>query len=165
MSFPTSNHPLTVRRYVKDILEKTSQSCETVTIEPDGAWSTQTQSERLNGYAQGSTSYAEDDEDLEISEIKMVGNGSSSSPGNLTPSASTPSRSTPSTGPRGLGSTSAKRPAPEVIDLTFSSDEDEDDEPIRRHNKRQNTGINGFRPGGSSSETDFLSAPPHSYIL
>jgi E3 SUMO-protein ligase PIAS1 len=51
--------------------------------------------------------------------------------------------------PRGLGSTSGKRPAAAVIDLTLSSDDEDDNQPIQRPAKRQNLGpsttFNGYR--------------------
>lgn len=144
-----------------DILEKTSKSLETVTIEPDGHWLTKDTNDERNSQSQtnGTTLRGEDDDDdeLEISEVSIVGGRRFDTPKNPTPSTSTPvstHRDSASLGPRGTGSISAKRPAAPVIDLTLSSD-DEDDEPIRRPAKRQNTNTNGY--SGASNHLDFMS--------
>lgn len=153
-------------RYVMDILEKTSKNLETVTIEPDGHWLTKHTNDERNSQSQpnGATLNGDDDDDeLEISEVSIVGGRRFETPKNPTPSTSTPvstNRDSASLGPRGIGSTSAKRPAAQVIDLTLSSD-DEDDEPIRRPAKRQNTATNGYN--GASNHLDFMSEPSLGY--
>lgn len=105
----------------------------------------------------------DDDDDLEISEISFVGGRRLETPKNIPSSTGTPAsagRDSASLGPRGIASTSAKRPAAPVIDLTLSSD-DEDDEPIQRPAKRQNTSTNGFN--GTSNHLDFMSDPSLGY--
>lgn len=147
-----------------------------VTIEPNGQWSAksaeQERSQPTNyrssfgvGGGDGDGDDDDDDDDLEISAVSVVGGRGLGTPKTPTPSQ-TVNTPTPgngnggdaSAGPRGAGSTSSKRPAREVIDLTLSSD-DEDDEPIRRPGKRQNTGTNGFG-GATSGRMGFLSESP-----
>jgi len=128
-----------MRRYVKDILANTSSSVDQVVIEPDGRWTSQAAPAKNEPEEQPEDFF---DDDLEISEINVL-NGRSFE----TPNRSLPSISTPATAQSREGSTlprvssSAKRPA-QVIDLTLSSDED--DEPIARPAKRQHTAANTF---------------------
>ncbi|KAI0013693.1 PINIT domain-containing protein [Xylariaceae sp. FL0662B] len=136
---------LATDEYVGDILARTSDSLEQVTIEPDGQWRIQGAEPEPNKSRQSGASARIDDDDLAIvSDSRGLGNGVTASPMSGTNTFSTPSRpflssgSTPdgrsreaSNAPR---SGSNKRPA-EVIDLTLSSDED--DEPIVRAPKRQ----------------------------
>lgn len=151
---------LTTFRYVRDILQKTSKSLEVVTIEPNGRWTTKSEQEKTQ--SANPASFGDDDE-IEISEVSVVGGRRLETPNNATPiqDISTPTsmnRGSSSAAPRGgRTSTSSKRPAPQVIDLTLSSDED-DDEPIQRPAKRQNTNTNGFR--GSNGGLGFLSESP-----
>ncbi|KAF7544623.1 hypothetical protein G7Z17_g9804 [Cylindrodendrum hubeiense] len=150
---------LAVDEYVKDILSNTPKSLETVTIEPSGKWYIKTSDDERDKHgSQSQLSQFEnddydDDDDLEISEVNIIGRRLET-PKNPTSSTSTPV----SAGPR-LGSTSAKRPAAAVIDLTLSSDED-DDEPIQRPTKRQNTSVNGFHsPDNSDFPNESLGYP------
>ena len=133
---------------MKDILRNTSSSSDTVTIEPNGNWrlgNSDGNSRHSNG---ASVHTADDDDDIEISEVNIIGRPRLETPRTTaTMSAGTPASGggPPSgSGSRALGSTSHKRPAPAVIDLTLSSDDD-DDEPIQRPAKRQNTNSNGFQ--------------------
>ncbi|KAJ6441669.1 SUMO ligase SizA [Purpureocillium lavendulum] len=147
---------LAVDEYAKDILERTPKSLDTVTIEPNGQWTTKSSQEDRSGGVNGA---ALDDDDLvEISEVSVVGRRFET-PKNATPRVSTPAssgRDSSVNGPRGIASTSAKRPAPTVIDLTADSD-DEDDEPIQRPHKRQATTANVLR---DSSGLAFPGASP-----
>ncbi len=145
-----------IYRYVKDILSKTSKSLEVVTIEPNGRWSTKP-SEQERSQSNQTASFDNDDA-IEISELTVVGDKRLDTPKNSTPvhSLGTPASASSSIAPRGAGSTSSKRPAPQVIDLTLSSDED--DEPVQRPTKRQNTSTNGFRD--SNSRLGFFSESP-----
>lgn len=133
-------------RYVRDILTKTSKSLESVTIEPNGRWLIKA-TEEENTSQNNRASYEDDDDDeVEISEINLVGTRRIETPKRPTPSTGTPasgSRDASSIGPRGTASISTKRPASAVIDLTLSSDDD-DDEPIQRPTKRQSTAANGY---------------------
>lgn len=129
---------LAVDEYAKEILEKTSDSEEQVTIEPDGSWKSQSAVERetrSNGYS-GNSAKIEDDDDLLILSTPyfngLDGFGTPSralATGSSTPTPQQPPAATARSG-------GAKRTA-EVIDLTFSSDEDE---PVARPAKRQNVG-------------------------
>lgn len=120
-----------------------------MTIEPNGRWRLSNSDANLRHSNGASVQAADDDEDddLEISEINVVGGRRLETPKTNATSMTTPASgagsSSSATGHRGMGSTSQKRPAPAVIDLTLSSDDD-DDEPIQRPAKRQNTNSNGF---------------------
>ncbi|PON21706.1 hypothetical protein TGAM01_v209444 [Trichoderma gamsii] len=128
---------LAVDGYVKAILEKTSKNLETVTIEPNGKWSSKPPKEDSSpSRPRGAPVEDDEDDDLEVSEI-IIGGRRLETPKKLSHCTDTPSsggRDHSSTAPR--GSHSAKRPAPAVIDLTLSSD---DEEPIQRPSKRQHT--------------------------
>lgn len=156
---------LAVDEYVRDILENTSESQEQVTIEPDGQWRTQAgEPEPRRSRYSSNNARAEDDDDISILSDSRAFNGitsrqtlEDSSPPTpnhsmfniATPSgASTTASREPSSVPRSAG---GKRPA-EVIDLTLSSDED--DEPIVRAPKRQNYG-QGFDGGDSLFHSPF----------
>ncbi|RYP62632.1 hypothetical protein DL769_007238 [Monosporascus sp. CRB-8-3] len=156
---------LAVDEYVRDILENTSESQEQVTIEPDGQWRTEAgESEPRRPRYSSNNAKAEDDDDISILSDSRAFNGTTSrqildessppTPNHsmfniATPSgASTAASREPSSVPRSGG---GKRPA-EVIDLTLSSDED--DEPIVRAPKRQNYG-QGFDGGDSLFPSPF----------
>jgi E3 SUMO-protein ligase PIAS1 len=147
---------LAVDDYVRDILQNTAKSLETVTIEPNGRWT----SKPLDEQQRQPSASASFDDDLEISEVNILGDRHLETPRAQKGTSDTPSsvdRPSTTTAPRGPGSISSKRPAPEVIDLTLSSDED-DDEPIQRPAKRQNLGANGYRD--SRGGLGFLSESP-----
>jgi E3 SUMO-protein ligase PIAS1 len=119
---------------------------EQVTIEPDGRWLNLTP--KTEKKEDKSESFLDDDDGFEISEVSVVGSGGGGGGRFMeTPNRSAQSTGTPmtaasresSTMPR--GSTSGKRPASQVIDLTLSSDEDE---PLIRPAKRQNVSQNGY---------------------
>lgn len=145
-------------------MQNTPKSLETVSIEPNGRWSTKSNEHENTSSKRDVGTFEDDDDEIEISEVSVVGGRSVGTPKNATNSQRTStlasagvSRDSTSVAPRGIASTSAKRPAPQVIDLTLSSDED-DDEPIQRPAKRQNTGTNGFRE--SNGGLGFLSESP-----
>ncbi|KAH6603435.1 hypothetical protein Trco_008210 [Trichoderma cornu-damae] len=150
---------LAVDGYVKAILEKTSRNLETVTIEPNGKWSSKPPKKETPSRPNGAALEDDDDDDLEVSEI-IIGGRRLETPKNLTPYTDTTGSGgrdgSSAAAPRG-GSHSAKRPAPAVIDLTLSSD---DEEPIQRPSKRQHTGAGGYR---GSSNLPFLSESPSNY--
>ncbi|KAF5539505.1 hypothetical protein FPHYL_12278 [Fusarium phyllophilum] len=139
---------LAVDAYVKDILENTPKSQETVTIEPNGEWHLKSTDDSSQGHTNGKSSYAnafdDDDDDLVISEVNSIGHRRLETPKISTP-ISTPLTAgrdvSSSAGPRGIASTSAKRPIAAVIDLTLSDDDDDDPPPPP---KRQNTSMNGY---------------------
>ncbi|OAA59352.1 Zinc finger domain-containing protein, MIZ-type [Cordyceps fumosorosea ARSEF 2679] len=121
--------------YVQDILNNTPNSLEGVTIEPNGRWLLRDEEQEANNFP--SEAFFDDDDDaIEISELSTI----PARPADTLPAPSTPSRQ------NGGGT---KRPAPVVIDLTLSSDEE--DEPIQRPFKRQSTVGNGYHgPSGLS---------------
>lgn len=134
-------------RYAKDILENTAQTLETVTIEPNGRWLVKGSQDEAPAGANG-TSF-DDDDLVELSEVNVGGGRRFETPKMVTPRISTPAsagRDGSSSGPRGLGSTSAKRPTPAVIDLTADSG---DEEAAQRPRKRHSTAANGVRQSDS----------------
>ncbi|PHH92555.1 hypothetical protein CDD83_6834 [Cordyceps sp. RAO-2017] len=144
---------LAVDDYVRDILENTPKDLETVTIEPNGRWMLKSSPDDAADTTNGTS--LEDDDLLEISEVNLGGRRMET-PKTATPSIRTPissGRDGSASAPRGIASTSAKRPASAVIDLTADSD---DEEPVQRSRKRQNTGTNGIRDRNGS----FLSESP-----
>ncbi|KAG5665662.1 hypothetical protein KAF25_009787 [Fusarium avenaceum] len=146
---------LAVDAYVKDILTRTSKSQETVTIEPNGEWHLKNSDDSSQGQTNDNASYRDkyeddDDDDLVISEVNPVSARRIETPKNATPSISTPitaGRDSSSAGPRGIASTSAKRPMAAIIDLTLSDDDDDDPPPPP---KRQNTSTNGYTMSSTS---------------
>lgn len=165
---PSTARPLITRRYVRDILEKTPKSLESVTIEPNGRWSTKAYGQEKSQPSKPASFDDDDDDEIEVSEVTVVG-GKRADPSKTSASSiSTPTSgnrrdlSASASAPRGLGSTSGKRPAAAVIDLTLSSD-DEDDQPIQRPAKRQNTGNNHFNGYRDSESLGFLSESPVGY--
>lgn len=149
---------LAVDGYVKAILEKTPKSLETVTIEPNGKWSSKPPNEDSSpSRPRGAALEDDEDDELEVSEI-IIGGRRLETPRKLSHYTDTPSsggRDHSSTAPR--GSHSAKRPAPAVIDLTLSSD---DEEPIQRPSKRQHTNMVTYH---RASSPPFLSESPINY--
>ncbi|OAA46608.1 Zinc finger domain-containing protein, MIZ-type [Beauveria brongniartii RCEF 3172] len=141
---PAPYEQLAVDEYVQDILDNTPKSLEGVTIEPNGRWLSKAEEPESNNFP--SEAYFDDDDDdaIELSVISNI----PVRPVDKLPTPSTPSRQT------GGGT---KRPAPAVIDLTLSSD-DEDDEPIQRPQKRRSTVANGYH-GPSSLVLPRLSSP------
>ncbi|KAI9844097.1 MAG: SUMO ligase siz1 [Sclerophora amabilis] len=132
---------LVVDQYVDDILRKTSRSVDQVSIEPDGRWSHNTRPSSQSRDARDSSSNNLDDEDIveiqdaRVASLKKEATPVMSSIARTPPSSSRePSSSTASR----HQSTSNKRPAAKVIDLTLS-DSDDDSEPPRPA-KRQMTG-------------------------
>ena len=126
---------LHVDQYVDDILKNTLNSVDQVTIEPDGKWSTKTEAQSPLRPINRQESSDGDDDLIEIQEgprVSTIKKESSYEPAMLrTPPISSREPST-SSGPQNPN----KRSAAQVVDLTYSSEED--DEPIRVP-KRQNT--------------------------
>ena len=114
-------------RYVDDILRSTPRSVEQVTIEPDGTWSQITQKE-TPGRTNGTQSSDDGDDDLveihNIPRLNAVKDESFPTPTSMagTPPYSSREQSLGSGAPR---PNSNKRPIAQVIDLTFSSDDEE----------------------------------------
>ncbi|ATY59570.1 Zinc finger domain-containing MIZ-type [Cordyceps militaris] len=139
---------LAVDEYVQDILDNTPKALEGVTIEPNGRWLLKAEEPESNNFPSEEFFDDDDDDAIEISEINTI----PARPADKLPTPNTPSRQ------NGGG---MKRPAPTVIDLTLSSD-DEDDAPIERPFKRQSTVANGYH-GPSSLAFPSLGSPelPH----
>ncbi|KAF4945207.1 hypothetical protein FSARC_14480 [Fusarium sarcochroum] len=158
---------LAVDEYVRDILTKTSKSLETVTIEPNGEWHLKNSEDSSQGQTNGNSSYNDyddDDDDLVISEVNPIGHRRMETPKNTTPSISTPvtaGRDGTSAGPRGIASTSAKRPMAAIIDLTLS---DDDDDPPPPPSKRQNTSNGYLGSSNNLPSTSPLSPPGLGYL-
>ncbi|KAI0453243.1 hypothetical protein F5B21DRAFT_289278 [Xylaria acuta] len=135
---------LAVDEYAKDILERTEESVEQVTIEPNGQWATQS-TEAVPRKSRSSNANASIDVDDDVSIVTDNASYSNGAYGGTPHTYATPIRTfmgtpsassrEPSGAPRSGGK---KRPAAEVIDLTLSSDED--DAPLTRPSKKQNLG-------------------------
>lgn len=173
-SCPVCNKPfqfqsLVVDQYVQDILTSTSSEVEQVTIEPDGRWQqgvhTNSDFRAPNSRPSATSSNkrkASDVFDLDDG-VEIVDKATTTPAINKDRHVSTPQAYptpafTTSREPSTVASTSSrsasKRPSEPVIDLTLSSDEDEDPVP-RRPVKRQSTGSNisvvpNFQAPGSS---------------
>ncbi|ETS85730.1 hypothetical protein PFICI_03755 [Pestalotiopsis fici W106-1] len=155
---PAAFENLAIDEYVKDILDRTHEDTEQVTIEPNGEWRTEGRSEpepkraRHSGAHTIASIKVDDDDDV-------VALDDYSPPANQrikTPSQSmngTPSNNAHANGSTSTPSGSRKRTA-EVIDLTLSSD---DDEPIRPQPKRQNQNTGGM----STAVPDWAYPPFH----
>ncbi|KAF6843300.1 sumo ligase, partial [Colletotrichum musicola] len=148
---------LTFARYVKEILANTPKSLDQVTIEPDGQWRVNSlqDDKAANG---GSGAFEDDDDDdFIISEVNVVRGRNFETPNRSIASTATPTTTVisreSSTMPRGLGSTSAKRPHTEkvTIDLTLS----DDDEPSVPPPKRQQ-----LQPPGANTYTNGYNGQP-----
>ena len=122
---------LQVDQYVDDILKSTPKSVDQVTIEPNGKWSqtslTTSAPKQSNGRAHSSDG---EDDLIEIRDPPQVANvkRETTIEGSIlrTPPVSSREQSTSSGLPPPTGN---KRPSGAVVDLTLSSDEDE--EPVR----------------------------------
>ncbi|KAB5570329.1 PINIT domain-containing protein [Coniochaeta sp. 2T2.1] len=141
-SNPAPFEHLAVDEYVKDILTNTPLSVEQVTIEPDGRWLLPSAQNEQKNQPQAETSFVDDD-DL------VAGNVSSRQSTAATPNRSAYQFSTPAQESSREGSsmpprstTSSKRPAAEVIDLTLS--DDDEPRPVKRANTNQGNGFNGW---------------------
>ncbi|RDL35035.1 Uncharacterized protein BP5553_06966 [Venustampulla echinocandica] len=148
---------LAVDEYVRTILKNTSKSVDQVTIQPDGKWELHSRKEPLSH----SNGVASDDDDDLVEVTKTGDSVSMGTPLTYRPlTGALPQRSGSS---RDSSSASAKRPIAAVIDLTSSGDEDE--EPVARTPKRQQTSGNGY--GAPSTIPAFRPAPapsnPNSY--
>jgi E3 SUMO-protein ligase PIAS1 len=135
---------LAVDEYVRDILVRTSSSTDQVTIEPNGRWGLSLPGGgNKNSNRKRKASSSSDFEEVIISGTSTVGGRQMSYTPHTSNSYATPrppSREASSAAGAGSvpRSASSKRPVAQVIDLTLSSDED--DEPIARPTKRQNQG-------------------------
>ncbi|CRJ97302.1 hypothetical protein BN1723_017082 [Verticillium longisporum] len=124
---------LAIDEYVKDILANTSKDLEQVTIEPDAQWHAQSSVDDHNPYRGSQSAALDDDDDLEISEISIVGGRKYETPSRSLQGTATPTTRDSSSMPRGLGSVSGKRPAPqEFVDLTLDSDDDDAPPPRKK---------------------------------
>lgn len=120
-------------RYVDDILQTTSSQIDQVTVEPNGVWSTPTDSDATKPGRMTPTSEDDDDDLIEITEpglpvVKQEPANQELGLPNIalerTP-AQSKSRDT-STPSSVIRQSSKKRPLSQVIDLTESGDEEDD---------------------------------------
>ncbi|KAL8370463.1 hypothetical protein RB595_000706 [Gaeumannomyces hyphopodioides] len=147
---PICNQPapferLAVDEYAKEILEQTAKSVEQVKIEPDGNWRMAGPEAEEIKDEEPDNSFNLDDDEVVISDISYFGGRSTATPARSHQMPSTPNTNMGvsregSSMPRSAQSAGTKRPAPDVIDLTGS----DDDEPSAPPPKRQNTGANGY---------------------
>lgn len=117
-------------RYARQILAQTTDAVEQVTIEPNGEWAVP--GAKKEATPNHEASYLDDDDIVVTKTAGRISTGpaqaAASTPHLATPT-SVASRDT-SAAPR----SSKKRPAPEVIDLTLSDDDDEPPRPVKRSN-------------------------------
>ncbi|AEO69528.1 fdeb5bbb-d0b0-4499-b5dd-56976a7dcda6 [Thermothielavioides terrestris] len=130
---PAPFEQLAIDEYARDILVRTPESVEQVTIEPDGKWSVPGAKKEATPTQEAS---CVDDDDIVVSEIARTGGRTTTTPSlatapttHLATPTSVASRDT-SAAPR----SSSKRPAVEVIDLTLSDDDDEPPRAVKRAN-------------------------------
>ena len=131
-----------------DILANTNDSIDQITIEPNGQWiSPSAQQESVTRSIEPRQSISIDDdglilldaaseEDRALFSFDQLSSRVSTPKTNGTSHLPTPNLGTPGYGTPGVGTpsrsgpgTSNKRPAPQVIDLTLSDDDDEPSEP------------------------------------
>lgn len=157
---PVPWHQLMLDHYVLDILNNTSEDTEQVTVEPDGSWhmgevkSNPIKKRKLNATPDS------DDEDLVLIEgSRPVSNGHITQ--TLTPSSvRTPTINgrEDSVATSNTQRSASKRPRKEVIDLTLSDDdEDQDARPAVKRNSTNTSQING-QPFGSTTMNSTLPA-------
>lgn len=120
-------------------MANTSKSLDQVTIEPDGQWRVNSSQDDQSANGGNGSVDDDDDDDFIISEVSVIRGRNLETPVRSVASTATPTTTImsreSSTMPRGLGSTSAKRPHSDrvTIDLTLS----DDDEPLQPPPKRQ----------------------------
>ncbi|CAI7628980.1 unnamed protein product [Penicillium glandicola] len=123
----TSFESLQVDQYVDDILQSTSPDIDQVTVEPDGVWSTPTDSDATK---LGGMTPASDDDLIEISEPGMPVVKQEPGHPNIalerTPAQSQSQSREASTPSSAMRMSSKKRSIAQFIDLTESGDEDEE---------------------------------------
>lgn len=123
-------------RYAREILSETPESVEQVTIETDGKW-TVPGAKTVETPKKQETSYVDDDDLIISSEVSKLESRNTETPSLGSAPVSTPYLGTPSSAVSADTSlaarSSSKRPAPEVIDLTLS-DDDEPPRPVKRAN-------------------------------
>lgn len=149
-------------RYVDNILKSTGEDVEQVAIEPNGKWSLNCDSESPPG-ANGTSSATDEDEDIveikgsRVSLLKDQTPHTSNNSQNLSATPLSTSRE-PSTASGGVRSTN-KRPISQVIDLTFS-DEDDDEPPRPAKRQFANCGMNDSRYEAFPSDVRSNGASP-----
>ncbi|KAL9613741.1 MAG: hypothetical protein Q9167_001755 [Letrouitia subvulpina] len=119
-------HPMYSDKYFNDILKSTPRDVDQIAIEPDGKWSRL--SERSSTSEGGRFPNGDDDDLIEIKDMPRVAAvkseaASSTSPFIRTPPLSSREDSISSTAPSSAG---PKRSIGHVVDLTTSSDEEEE---------------------------------------
>ncbi|KAH7349511.1 putative SUMO ligase SizA [Plectosphaerella cucumerina] len=124
---------LAVDEYVRDILARTPEFTDQITIMPNAEWRVGSVQQDKGGASGAAT--LDGDDDLEISEVNYISGRQVHTPIRSVQSTATPTTTgvsrEGSSLPRGAGSVSHKRPAAEVVDLTLSSD-DEGPPPLKK---------------------------------
>ncbi|KAK4992045.1 E3 SUMO-protein ligase pli1 [Elasticomyces elasticus] len=157
---------LCVDQYVQDILQRTPESIEKVTVEPNGDWTPvrpeEDPSTNGNRQPQPKASYDDDDSDDDIVEVKNyhprglkpeAKQSASAAFNQNTPPLSSREPSTAGSASR-PSTNSNKRPANAVIDLTLSDDEDEQPpRPAKRHSTLHSQGTSSSNQNASASYT------------
>lgn len=117
-----------LNRYVDEILQSTGADVDQVVVEPSGTWSRIDNSEAVR--LGGATPTTDDDDDLiEISESRL-NNVKQEPMASSILLEQTPAQSREASTPSSVARLSSKkRPAAQVIDLTGSDEEDEDESP------------------------------------
>ncbi|MCJ1288344.1 SUMO ligase siz1 [Xylographa opegraphella] len=148
---------LQVDQYVNEILISTPRYADQVIVETDGRWSAVAQKDILNGPNKTRSTSEEDDDIIEIQEPRLAALKDEAllTPSSMgkTPPYSSREQSLSLAAPR---SSSGKRSIGQVIDLTFSSDEEE--QPPRGP-KRQSTS-NGLSSSQTSSRATMARSLP-----
>ncbi|KAI1417833.1 zf-MIZ-domain-containing protein [Hypoxylon sp. FL1857] len=136
-SKPIHFENLAIDEYVLEVLEKTPDSVQQVTIEPDGRWRTKAEDPEPNRSQPAVSSRIDDDDDLSILSDSRGFNNGTGAPLSGRNTMDTPNRSllssgTPNGGARETPTSQRsgnKRPA-EVIDLTLSDDDEPPAPPV-----------------------------------
>ena len=145
---------LTIDKYVDEILRRTPKSVDQVIIEPTGEWS-QTSDIDSSSRPNGNHASSDDEDLVEIKDMPRVAAVKSEATGSFmrTPPTSSREQSASSAAPPSTGD---KRPRGQVIDLTFSSDEDD---PPPRAPKRQSANPSSTTLSSFPSSENFRSRP------
>ncbi|KAE8419362.1 PINIT domain-containing protein [Aspergillus pseudocaelatus] len=126
----TSFESLQIDQYVDDILRSTSPDVEQVVMEPDGRWSNPKVDD--DSEAGGVTPESDDDDLIEIKELGNTPVKQESLPAASLSLQRTPAQSREPSSTSSVARLSTnKRPAAQVIDLTGSDDDNDDNSPVR----------------------------------
>jgi E3 SUMO-protein ligase PIAS1 len=165
---------LVIDHYILDILKNTSADTEQVTVEPDGQWhlgqthsSTPATGSRKRK-ADATPDFDDDDDLVVLDDFELPKTNGTAVSSTLTPSSvRTPPVNARESSAAMSQRSASKRPRQEVIDLTLS--DDEDDQEARPAVKRTSTNQTSSLPGLSSMAAfrprppDAAASPPNRY--